>query len=78
MIQEAGWASELVWTQRIEEKFLVSAGDRTPVVQSIVTHRTDLRSCKTITTKLSLKKKRSEWEGGSGYHFFPSHSALII
>jgi hypothetical protein len=34
----AGWASELVWTQRIEEKSFASAGDRTPVVQSIVRH----------------------------------------
>jgi hypothetical protein len=31
---EAGWASELVWTQRIEEISFASAGYRTPVVQS--------------------------------------------
>jgi hypothetical protein len=36
--QEAGWAPEPVWTQRLEEKF--SVGDRTPVIQSIVRHYT--------------------------------------
>jgi hypothetical protein len=37
--QEAGWASELVWTQRPQEKSF--AGDRTTVVQSVVRHYTD-------------------------------------
>jgi hypothetical protein len=27
--QEAGWAPEPVWTQRLEEKSFASAGDRT-------------------------------------------------
>jgi hypothetical protein len=36
---EAGWASELVWTERLEEKS--SAGDRTPVVQYVVRRYTD-------------------------------------
>jgi hypothetical protein len=36
--QEAGWASDLVWTQRLEENSFPSVGDRTPVVQSIVRH----------------------------------------
>jgi hypothetical protein len=36
--QEAGWASELVWTQRLEEKSFASVGNRTPVTQSVVTH----------------------------------------
>jgi hypothetical protein len=39
--QEAGWASELVWTQRLEEKSFVSVGDRTFVIQSVVRHYTD-------------------------------------
>jgi hypothetical protein len=34
--QEARWASEPVWTQRLEEKFTASVGDRTLVVQSVV------------------------------------------
>jgi hypothetical protein len=38
---EAGWASELVWTQRLEGKSCTSAGDRTPVVQSVVRYYTD-------------------------------------
>jgi hypothetical protein len=40
-VQVAGWASELVWTQTLEEKSSASAGDRTPVVQSVVRHYTD-------------------------------------
>jgi hypothetical protein len=36
--QEAGWAPEPVWMQRLEEKFSTSVGDRTPVVQSAVRH----------------------------------------
>jgi hypothetical protein len=40
-IQEAGWAPEPVWTQRLKEKSSASAGDRTPVDQSVVRHCTD-------------------------------------
>jgi hypothetical protein len=32
-VQEAGWAPEPVWTQRIEEKSFAPAGDRTPIAQ---------------------------------------------
>jgi hypothetical protein len=38
IVQEAGWASEPVWTQRIEEQSFAPAEDRTPVVQSVVTN----------------------------------------
>jgi hypothetical protein len=38
--KEAGW-DQLIWTQRLEEKFFASAGDRTLVVQSAVRHYTD-------------------------------------
>jgi hypothetical protein len=32
--QEAGWAPEPVWTQRLEEKSSAPAGDRTPIARS--------------------------------------------
>jgi hypothetical protein len=38
---EAGLTSEVVWTQRLEEKFFASARNRIPVVQSIVQHYID-------------------------------------
>jgi hypothetical protein len=41
IVQEAGWAPEPIWTQKIEEKSFASAGDRTPVVQPVVRHYTD-------------------------------------
>jgi hypothetical protein len=41
-ILQAGWASELVWTQRLEEKSFAPAGDRTPVVQSVARHCTEV------------------------------------
>jgi hypothetical protein len=39
--QEAGWAPEPVWKQRLEEKSSASVGDRTPVIQPIASHYTD-------------------------------------
>jgi hypothetical protein len=41
IVQEAGWASEPVWTQRLEEKSFTPARDRTPIAQSVVRHYTD-------------------------------------
>jgi hypothetical protein len=32
--QEAGWATEPVWTQRLEEKSFAPAGDLTPIDRS--------------------------------------------
>jgi hypothetical protein len=40
IVQEAGWASEPVWTQRLEEKSFAPAGDRTLIARSIVRHHT--------------------------------------
>jgi hypothetical protein len=34
--QEAGWAPEPVWTQRLEEKSFVFAGNRTPYELDII------------------------------------------
>jgi hypothetical protein len=36
--QEARWAPELAWKQRLEVQPSASVGDRTPVVQSVVRH----------------------------------------
>jgi hypothetical protein len=33
IVQEAGWASEPVWTQRLQEKSFALAGDRTPIAR---------------------------------------------
>jgi hypothetical protein len=32
-VQEAGWAPEPVWTQRLEEKSFAPAGDRTAIAR---------------------------------------------
>jgi len=34
IVQEAGWAPEPVWTQRLEVKSFAPAGDRTPIARS--------------------------------------------
>jgi hypothetical protein len=34
IVQDAGWAPEPVWTQRLEEKSFAPAGDRTPIARS--------------------------------------------
>jgi hypothetical protein len=34
IVQEVGWAPESVWTQRLEEIYLASAGDRTSMARS--------------------------------------------
>jgi hypothetical protein len=41
IVQEAGWAPEPVWTQRLQEKSFAPAGDRTPIARSVVRHYTD-------------------------------------
>jgi hypothetical protein len=41
IVQEAGWAPEPVWTQRLEEKSSASVGDRSPVAQSEANHYND-------------------------------------
>jgi hypothetical protein len=39
--QETGWASELICTQRVEEKYSFTVEDRTPVIQPVFRHYTD-------------------------------------
>jgi hypothetical protein len=41
IVQEAGWAPEPVWMQRLEEKTSACVGDWTPAVQSVFRHYTD-------------------------------------
>jgi hypothetical protein len=44
IVQEAGWAPEPVWTQRIEEKYFRLCRESNldcPVVQSVARHYTD-------------------------------------
>jgi hypothetical protein len=57
--QESGWVSELVWTQRLEEKekVLASAVDRTPVIQSVVRQFTEI-SCEIASRTL---EQRALW-----------------
>jgi hypothetical protein len=37
IVQEAGWAPEPVWTQRLEEKSSAPAGNRTPIASGSLT-----------------------------------------
>jgi hypothetical protein len=39
--RKLGGASELLWTQRVEEKSFASAGDRNPVVQFVFRYYTN-------------------------------------
>jgi hypothetical protein len=38
IVQEAGWAQELVWTQTLEKKPFASGEDRIPVIRPVVRH----------------------------------------
>jgi hypothetical protein len=42
IVQEAGWAPEPVWTQRLEEKSFAPDGDRTPISDTTLTELTRL------------------------------------
>jgi hypothetical protein len=59
-VQEAGWAPESVWTQRLEEKSSASVADRTPAVQSVVRHYTDW-----ATRAHSVIKTSANYKGSS-------------
>jgi hypothetical protein len=50
IVQEAGWAPEPVWTQRLQEKSCASVGDRTPAVQS-----DDDKNNNNYSNKMNLK-----------------------
>jgi hypothetical protein len=55
-LQEAGWAPEPVWTQRLEKESSAPVGDRTPVFQSVV----KLSSNWTITAPKWMYTSRSQ------------------
>jgi hypothetical protein len=55
IVQEAGWAPEPIWTQRLEEKSSASVGNRTPVVQSVVRHYTELPQLRVGNAKYKYK-----------------------
>jgi hypothetical protein len=58
--QEAGWAPEPVWTQRLEEKSSASVGNWTPVVQSLVRHYTDWATPAPIIIQLNFLRDNSK------------------
>jgi hypothetical protein len=53
IVQEAGWAPEPVWTQRLEEKSSASDGDRTSITSRLVAF--SLTNSKSSAHKLSDK-----------------------
>jgi hypothetical protein len=52
IVQEAGWASEPIWPQRLEEKSFAPAGDRTLIARSLVRHFAELPGSRTYDTAL--------------------------
>jgi hypothetical protein len=60
--QKASWALEPVWTQRLEEKFCASVGDRTPVVQSVVRHYTDWATAAPVFQDTIPISSSSNWK----------------
>jgi hypothetical protein len=55
IVQEAGWAPEPVWTQRVEEKSFAPAGNRTPIARSSETILPEL------TRLLQLPNTNYKW-----------------
>jgi hypothetical protein len=49
IVQEAGWAPEPVWTQRLEEKSFSLAGNRTPIAAVSVNLTLGLEKMRTPT-----------------------------
>jgi hypothetical protein len=54
IVQEAGWASEPIWIQKLEEISFAADEDRNPVVQSVVRHYTDCPNSYSLTRQSSL------------------------
>jgi hypothetical protein len=55
IVQEAGWAPELVWTQTLQEKSFVSPANRTMVVQSVIRQYTELYRLRNTAIIMAIK-----------------------
>jgi hypothetical protein len=58
-VQETGWASEPVWTQRLEEKSFAHSEDRTSVIQSVVKTLHRLRYPRSFLSEINSGKPRN-------------------
>jgi hypothetical protein len=70
--QEAGWAPELVWTQRLEEKSSASVRDQSLVVQSVVRYYTDWATvaplAQVLDNNILTRVLRSIWYASTSYN----------
>jgi hypothetical protein len=68
IVQEAGWASESVWTQRLQEKsFCLCRGSNLdpPDVQSVVRHYTDWATpAPNLTNRRCKTTDKTSWKWG--------------
>jgi hypothetical protein len=78
--QEAGWAPEPVWTQRLEENSSVSVGDRTQIVQSVVRHYTDCATpAPTYAVLQQLTHAYSPKTNSTDYfNYLPVHALVSV
>jgi hypothetical protein len=68
IVQEVEWASEPVWTQRLEENSFACAGDRTSVVQSVLLRDNTVSIPEDLDTGLEYKPTLTYLaEAGTGY-----------
>jgi hypothetical protein len=78
IVQEAGWAPEPVWTQRLQEKSSASFGDRTPGVQSVVRHYTDWATPAPFIIRISHKYCAAQMKSGAWTHIKETRNLYII
>jgi hypothetical protein len=72
IVQEAGWAPEPVWTQRLEEKSSAPVGDRTPK------HRSSSPQSDTFLTEPSRLSFDPLWSKYSPQHPVPKHPQSVF